>query len=146
MKSLKSFEGILNLIPAIIGVFLIIYFFNLTWTENKILIILLGLLCIPWKFGKNLYSIFGGLNSSGNVYSITPFYQRAENDAGCIFGIPFYQRAGNDAGLMIGFSFWQYAKENTFYGFGFSLIQHGKNIGQSFSKKENIAVKWWGEK
>ena len=130
MKSLKSFEGILNLIPAIIGVFLIIYFFNLTWTENKILIILLGLLCIPWKFGKNLYSIFGGLNSSGNVYSITPFYQRA----------------GNDAGLMIGFSFWQYAKENTFYGFGFSLIQHGKNIGQSFSKKENIAVKWWGEK
>lgn len=51
------------------------------------------------RVGDDLYSVWGGLNESGSVYSLVGVYQSARTDASAMFAL--IQRAGDVAMAMI---------------------------------------------
>ncbi|MGB0925097.1 MAG: hypothetical protein ACPGTS_00110 [Minisyncoccia bacterium] len=81
--------------------------------------------CYPYKIGKHVYSIFGGYNLKGSIYSIFSVYQNAEKNAFSLLG-GFYQRANKIAVIMIGLSFFQVSIKSVHF-FGLSFLQFGFN-------------------
>lgn len=100
-------------------------------------------LSYPYKIGKNIYSLWGGFNDEGRVYSLCGLVQVAEVEAVSILGISFYQKAEDmvvqflgisfyqesfDVGQILGVSFYQKAEDETFQGLGISIYREGKDI------------------
>ncbi|USN95003.1 MAG: hypothetical protein H6791_01060 [Candidatus Nomurabacteria bacterium] len=75
---------------------------------EKVLIILV--FCYTWKVGGNIYSIWGGYNPDGSVYSLFPIFQDAGVYAFGLFGLALYQNAGKVSSQKIGFCFLQKEK------------------------------------
>lgn len=67
-------------------------------------------LCHPWKIGRHVWSLFGGVNEHGGIYSLFAFYQRSEDDAFTFSGITFYQEANSYVCQFAGIVFFQKAK------------------------------------
>ena len=85
------------------------------------------LLSYPWKIGKNIYSIWGGFNPEGSVYSLFPIVQYAEKNSFGMMGIAFYQRAEADATQGLGLALYQGAGNNAVQGLGLALYQRAGN-------------------
>lgn len=106
------------------------------------------LICYPWQMGNNVYSVFGGKNTRGSVYSLVSIYQDAQHDAlsflgfggqnagddaGQLVGISLYQNAKNVAVQMLGISFYQNARDDAYQFAGISLYQNaGGDVGNVF--------------
>ena len=61
-------------------------------------VLLAFLVCYPWQIGDDIYSVFGGRNTKGSVYSLVSIYQDSKTeDAVSVLGFG-YQKAGRDAG------------------------------------------------
>jgi len=90
------------------------------------------LICYPWKIGKHVWSVFGGFNEGGDVYSLFGIFQstRKHRDVVSLIGISFYQRAyGGSATQYCGISFYQ--EGDSVHQFcGASLIQRGDGIAE----------------
>lgn len=110
----------------------------------------------PWKLGKNIYSLFGGFNDEGSVYSFLGIIQIAKKNAKSIFslsvlqkankrckifaGISFLQTAGISSEHYLGISIKQKAQTNCRFWFGIILKQEAKKnnailIGLGFKQK-----------
>ena len=66
----------------------------------EILIGIFNLVCLGFRMKNTVWSVFGGINPRGSVYSLIGIVQYAGNDAGAIVGVVQY--AGNDAGAIVG--------------------------------------------
>jgi hypothetical protein len=125
--AVEKFEGLSNIIYTLFVCGFIFFLDKLILSEPFLTtwwkIIICFFLFFPWKFGKDVYSVFGGVNSSGSVYSLFAFYQKSYEDAICIFGIPFYQRAGGDAFCLFGIPFYQGAGRDATCIFGIPFYQ-----------------------
>lgn len=87
------------------------------------------ILSYPWRIGKNLYSLFGGMNSEGgSVWSLFSIYQIADDNAISLFSLSLCQKADNDAVIGLGFSLLQKAGENAAIFAGFSFVQEAQNF------------------
>ncbi len=64
----------------------------------------LSLVCYPWKFGKDVYSLFGGFNDEGSVYSLFGIVQCASGSAFSVAGVSLYQHAERTAFQVVGLS------------------------------------------
>ena len=69
----------------------------------------LALVCYPWKFGKNVYSLFGGFNNEGSVYSLFGIVQHTSGSAVSIAGLSIYQYAERTAFQVVGLSIYQFS-------------------------------------
>ena len=88
----------------------------------------LFLLFSPWKDDKkNIFSLLGGINYHGSVYSLIPLFQWAQDSAYGFIGISFYQRAKKYASLFAVVSVYQKAKLVNMT-FGLSFCQFGKEV------------------
>jgi hypothetical protein len=121
--------------------------------EEKRLIHYLGIvvICLPWKIGNNMYSMFGGKNDTGSVYSILGFYQEAsknsfslgpslyqksENNSITLLGVSGYQNSGRSSTLLIGISCYQNSAmdSDTWVGIvGYQKAGDDNNIGVGIS-------------
>lgn len=61
---------------------------------------------LPYTFGGNVYSLWGGW-SDRNICSLFGFFQHAEGSAISLTGVSFYQRAGAMALQLFGISIYQ---------------------------------------
>jgi hypothetical protein len=137
MEKLKRIEGFINLLYACLIAWLISLLGETTiWQKIGFLI-----LSFPWHFGKNIYSLFGGFNFSGDVRSLFPLvqvakgncvgvfsiliFQYAKGNCVGVFSILIFQYAKEDAELYIGISIFQYAEEELGFLFGISIFQYG---------------------
>ncbi len=68
------------------------------------------LVCYPWKIGKNVWSVFGGFNDDGSVYSLFGVVQMASGSAISGGGISLFQYAGDNSFQAIGLCLYQYAE------------------------------------
>jgi hypothetical protein len=121
--------------------------------KEKRLIHYLGIvvICLPWKIGNNMYSMFGGKNDTGSVYSILGFYQEAsknsfslgpslyqksENNSITLLGVSGYQNSGRSSTLLIGISCYQNSAmdSDTWVGIvGYQKAGDDNNIGVGIS-------------
>ena len=80
----------------------------------QILVGALNLMCLGVRINDNIWSVFGGINPSGSVYSLIGVVQYADNNAEAVIGVVQYadnnaeaaigvvQYAGKDANALIG--------------------------------------------
>ncbi len=136
----KNFVFALGLTSIIgtIGIYLNLAFFtsgtSLTHLWHAAI---LFLFCYPWKIGKNVYSLFGGFNSEGSVYSLIAIFQHAKEDAVsmmgilqisqqgesiCIVGVMPYQK-GVQVRMNVGAVFFQWSAVNSQIGLGIAFFQ-----------------------
>lgn len=88
----------------------------------------LFLLFSPWKDErKNIFSILGGINYNGSIYSLIPLFQWAQESAYGFIGLSFYQKAKHSANIVAGVSAYQKAKLPALT-FGLSFCQIGKEV------------------
>lgn len=80
------------------------------------------LFCLPWHIGNNLYSVFGGRNDRGSVYSIVGLYQDAAGTAFSL-GPSVYQRSKGSSVTMVGCSFYQKSDKDNYVILGVSGSQ-----------------------
>jgi len=81
----------------------------------------------PWKFKGRIYSIFGGFNPDGGVYSIFGIIQAAGQDAKSIFGIASIQIAGRNAEIIFGLAGSQISEKSSLCTIGLLIYQKSKN-------------------
>ena len=120
---MKKFEGFINLLFAWAIAFGATHILH--W--DMLYVIPVFLIVYPWKYKGNIYSLFGGVNSSGSVYSLLGIIQIASKDAKCFFAIMSYQSAGVDSEIVVGFAVFQYAKNDVVAWLGISLVQIAEN-------------------
>lgn len=116
---MKTLDNLTNLSIALIAT-LVAYLSDLEVGQ----IFGIFLISYPWKFGKNIWSLFGGKNNEGSVSSLFGIYQDAKNDAYQIVSINIFQKAGNDAVQFFGISLFQKAGNDAVQTFGISLFQN----------------------
>lgn len=80
------------------------------------------LLCYPWKIGDNIWSLFGGINNQGSIYSLFGVYQNARKTAFQVSGLCLFQK-GFDVFQLFGFCVFQNGRQDAHQGFGLCLIQ-----------------------
>jgi len=138
-----SYIGAMNFALGLVMTIIISFLMELTWGQNTWEIVGIFILSYPWRNGKDIYSIFGGINRSGNIYSLCPLFQNAEgnaygllgislfqnakNNAEILLGLSLFQKAGHNASTYVGISLFQIAKNNAEIGLGLSLFQNAKN-------------------
>lgn len=93
------------------------------------LFLLPGIIMIvyPWKFKGQIYSLFGGFNPDGGVYSIFGIIQIAGEDARSIFGVASIQVAGRNAEIIFGLVGSQISKKSSLCTVGLLIYQRSKN-------------------
>ncbi len=144
--------NLINLSMGIIGG-CVLYFFtplNTLGFEGGVFSFLLS---YPWRFGKTILSLWGGVNPEGSVYSLCSVYSDAGGEASAIFslhqigyntshifgiGLQFarnnaegilgiaIQFAGDNAEQVLGIALWQNAGRKAVLGFGIPLYQKGE--------------------
>ena len=139
---MKKFDSLINLIFALTIVIALQLIFR--WDMTYLIVIFL--IIYPWRYKGNVYSLFGGMNTSGSVYSLFGIFQIASQDAKCFLACLLYQDAKRDSEVYFGFSVYQHAKNDSICWFGVSLVQIaeanvfllvGVNLIQ-ISRKEDI--------
>ena len=105
MLNRNSVANVVNFTIAIVATVLAGFF-----VTNPFCLMGIFFLSYPWKIKKNVYSLFGGVNVEGSVYSLCAIFQIARDDTFSIFGFSLFQKAGEDSGTFIGFCFLQEAK------------------------------------
>jgi hypothetical protein len=106
---------------TLLSVFILSFYIDLYWYE----VVAIFLLWLPYKIGKNHYSVFGGF-SENSIYSLCGIVQSARCDAFQFLGISLYQSAGNDAVQFFGISLYQSARCDAFQFLGISLYQSAR--------------------
>ena len=71
--------------------------------------IIFFLVCYPWKVDGHVWSLFGGFNNDGNVYSLCGIAQHASGKTTSLVGVSLYQYAGKEAFQLLGVSIYQYS-------------------------------------
>ncbi len=139
-----------NLLIALVGggVLYSIFFDNILLADihqGKFPILLfatMSLVAYPWKIGKHVYSLFGGVNESGDVYSLLEIHAKGENvfsifcisifseatksAVSSILGLMFKAKAKTRIELFVGIPIWCKSGENTLTIFGVSIFNHSK--------------------
>lgn len=119
---MKKYENLSNFALAVL-ITAIVYFF--VDVEAKYLV-LVFLVSYPWKIKENVYSLFGGINAEGNVYSLITLFQKAGKDAFCIISLCGVQISGEKAISLIGISGYQKSDDDAWFGAGISIYQNAK--------------------
>ena len=128
-EKMKKLDSLINFCLAALITAAVYYLFRLDFEY----LILVFLASYPWKFGKNIWSLFGGINNDGSIYSLISLFQIANNDATCLFGVSLFQRANGNAICVIGLLLFQQADNNANCVIGISLGQKaGKNASIGF--------------
>ena len=152
----------INFLVGVLGALIITAVYKLTGHELSAVEMFVAFFAsYPWKIGDNIYSLFGGYNPEGNVYSLLGIYQNAGADAFQIFGLSFYQKAGKTATQLFGLSILQEARVNTFHGVGisfsqkttghalqfvgFSFIQEGFEIAEQMAGATFLQISYLGD-
>ena len=107
-------------------------------------ILIIFLISYPWKIKGNVFSLFGGANCSGSVYSLCPLIQVAKKNALGIIGPTLYQKAEENALLLISACNLQKAKSSCII-FGLAVNQVAENdcvlcAGGAFSQSSDGRV------
>ncbi len=146
MKNKVNFNWKLLLgIIILIGIIIYREHFLIFWNQYKCMIAkitLLFILIYPFKIGRDIYSVFWGINKNGSVYSLFGIFQIADRDARSLFGImiyqqadwnacqilgiSIYQRGGRNVWQLLGVSIYKKADEHTLQGFGVSCYQYAE--------------------
>jgi len=87
------------------------------------------LLCLPWKINNDIFSLFGGWNDEGSVYSLCPVFQEASKDTFGYLSIS-YQNAGRNALQVLGLA-WQEAGEDALHFLGLAWQEARGNAVQA---------------
>jgi hypothetical protein len=82
----------------------------------------------PWHFGDDIYSLWGGKNPQGSVYSLYSVYTDAERDAWAILGIG-YLNGGRDAVQGTGIGYLNGGRDAAQL-FGISYLNGGRDAVQ----------------
>ncbi len=127
---------LVNLEIGILGAVIIFFFIsifikNINNIQKKLLYFFIAfLIAYPYKIGDDVFSIFGGVNPSGSVYSILAIYQNSGNNSESIMGLG-YQKAKNDVENIVGIT-----------------VQKGNNarqiMGITIQKAETVAIQELG--
>ncbi len=103
------------------------------------------LACLPWKIGKNVYSVFGGWSDEGSITSLCSIYQEAKRTSFSFFGIA-YQKAGWNAWQIVGISYQDAGgSSGQAIGVAFQLgYDADQLIGVAFQNPWNDSVQGFG--
>lgn len=84
------------------------------------------LLCIPFNYNGDIYTVLGNAKSENNIYSVMSFYQNAKGEAFSFFSIAGYQKAKT---CSAGFSVLSFKEaENSSFSFaGILNVEKAKN-------------------
>jgi len=88
-----------------------------------------AILSNPWKYKSDTYSLWGGMASTGNIYSLLGLFQTSkQGHSYALFGI--IQISAGDAWSVLGPVLFQVAGKRALSIFGFSLYQSGATAAQ----------------
>lgn len=93
--------------------------------ENFFVILGIFLVSYPWKIKGSIFSLFGGSNYTGDVFSLFPLIQVSRGKSVGVISPACFQEARGEASLLIGISFFQNA-ESSFLWFGVIVDQLAK--------------------
>ncbi len=93
------------------------------------IIIFIFLLSYPYKIGDNIYSVWGGRNDEGSVYSLSPLYADAKDDAVAFTGLG-HLTGGRDAIQLLGIGGYIKGGHDAFQGFGIGYVNGGHDAAQ----------------
>ena len=124
MKQYDSIHNIANFLFALAMTAIIAYLVGIFSLDNWPYLIGLFLILYPWRIGKDIYSLFGGANSSGSVGSLVSIFQIASENAVCIINLSLYQNAGQYAGAIIALPLYQNAGQGIRIMIGLPLYQN----------------------
>lgn len=97
---------------------------SLNWYFSYLL--LAALLCIPFSYKGNLYTVLGSGVTENSIYSLSSLYQRAGNEAVASLGFVGYQEAEVIAATGVGLAIYQKSEHTAIIGLGLSLYQTAK--------------------
>ncbi|NTV44749.1 MAG: hypothetical protein HGA67_03600 [Candidatus Yonathbacteria bacterium] len=104
------------------------------------------LLSYPWTFGDNIYSLWGGKNPRGSVYSLCPVYIDAIDNAIGIAGIG-YLKGGHDAVQFVGIAYLKGGHDAVQF-VGIAYLNGGNDamqvVGIAYLKGGHYAVQFVG--
>lgn len=120
-KMKNNLDNVFNLFLAAIITLVVCMVFGI---KEWVLILVIFALSYPWKIKGNIWSLFGGGNFSGSVYSLIPIIQVSNKDCVGVLSPFCVQIAAQDAGLVFGFSPLQTANSAAWACFGIIFSQH----------------------
>ncbi len=93
-------------------------------------LLLMFIAAYPWKIGKNVYCLFGGINTEGRVYALIDIHSVAEKVVS-IFSFSFFSKSTKDEiASFLGLSCFGKAESQNILLFGILFNSYGKgNLG-----------------
>ncbi len=143
----NCYDGFVNLIMGLLGSCLL----NTVWYYHTVGTIVVSsldvdswtfaigfLLSYPWKIGRDVYSLWGGCNEDGNVYSLIKIYANAESsnslfalsfftsgtDSLSWFGINFFTDVLEEASVIVGLNVFACSSDVVGVFFGWNILCH----------------------